>query len=272
MYWTDAGSHLIRRADLDGSRVEDLIVRDKGTYPRGLAIDHAASKVYWAEMGTHRIMRASLDGADVETLVSTYRGPDGLALDGVGGNVYWTDVEGRVQRMGLEDDFPEGLVEASFTHREGILVDAAGGWMYWPCADKSYATIHKAHLDGSSVAHLIGDDAHDSNGDSLELYGPRGIALDVASGKVYWSDTIADKIQRSNLDGSEVQDVITSGLHSVIGLAIDSAGGKLYWTDRGNSTLTSDLDAIVRANLDGSDVEVLVPYGHAEPRSIALVP
>ena len=36
------------------------------------------------------------------------------------------------------------------------------------------------------------------------LVTPRGIALDVAGGKMYWTDSVvdADKIQRSNLDGS----------------------------------------------------------------------
>jgi hypothetical protein len=44
---------------------------------------------------------------------------------------------------------------------------------------------------------------------------PWGIALDVASGKVYWTDAGSDKIQRANLDGSGVEDLIitySSGL------------------------------------------------------------
>jgi sugar lactone lactonase YvrE len=271
MYWSDAGKHVIRRAELDGSGVEDIIVLGNHTFPRGLAIDQLTSKVYWAEMGSHRIMRASLDGADVETVVTTYKGPDGLALDGVNGNIYWTDVEGRVQWMNLEEGgFPEGIVEASFTHREGIAVDPEGGWIYWPCADKSYAMIHKAHLDGGSPMHLIDDDDKDPNEPMLELFGPRGVALDVAAGMIYWSDTIADRIQRADFEGHHVEDIVTANLTSAIGIAIDAAAGKLYWTDRGLDTLTSRGDAIKRANLDGSSVEVLVAGGHAEPRSIVL--
>ena len=44
------------------------------------------------------------------------------------------------------------------------------------------------------------------------LLEPRGIALDVSGGKMYWTDGITEKIQRSNLDGSGVEDLVTTGL------------------------------------------------------------
>ena len=62
------------------------------------------------------------------------------------------------------------------------------------------------------------------------------------------------KIQRSDLDGSNVEDLITSGLHTPVWLALDVSGGKMYWTDWGT-------DRIRRADLDGSNVENLVVAG-----------
>ena len=62
--------------------------------------------------------------------------------------------------------------------------------------------------------------------------------------KMYWPDSVTDKIQRANLDGSNVEDLVTAGLSDPDGIALDVAGGKIYWTD----TLT---DKIQRANLDG---------------------
>ena len=64
------------------------------------------------------------------------------------------------------------------------------------------------------------------------LDNPYGIALDVAGGKVYWTDAGTEKIQRANLDGSQVEDLVTIGLNNPRGLALDIAGGKMYWTDR----------------------------------------
>ena len=76
----------------------------------------------------------------------------------------------------------------------------------------------------------------------------------VLAQKMYWTDTTDDKIQRANLDGTSVENVITAGLTAASYIAIDRAGGKIYWTDAG-------LDKIVRANLDGTGVLDLITTG-----------
>jgi hypothetical protein len=40
------------------------------------------------------------------------------------------------------------------------------------------------------------------------LSAPGALTLDVANGKMYWTDSAIDKIQRANLDGSGVEDLI----------------------------------------------------------------
>ena len=81
--------------------------------------------------------------------------------------------------------------------------------------------------------------------------------------RMYWTDTTAGKLQRSNLDGSGVETLVTTGLEAPIGIALDVAGGKMYWTD-------PPADKIQRSNLDGSDVETLVTRGLEIPIGIAL--
>ncbi len=81
--------------------------------------------------------------------------------------------------------------------------------------------------------------------------------------KVYWSDWGTDKIQRADLDGSNVEDLVTTGLDGPDGLAVDAAGGKLYWTDAGTAK-------IQRSDLDGSNVEDLVTSGLGIPYGLAL--
>ena len=93
------------------------------------------------------------------------------------------------------------------------------------------------------------------------LEAPLGIALDIAGGKMYWTDTGTGKIQRANLDGSNIEDLVT-GLETPSGIALDVAGGKMYWTDVWT-------EKIQRANLDGSNIEDLVT-GLRAPRGIAL--
>ena len=83
------------------------------------------------------------------------------------------------------------------------------------------------------------------------------------TGKMYWVDSVTRKIQRANLDGSGVEDLVTSGLSNPHGLALDPGAGKMYWTD-------IETEKIQRANLDGSGVEDLVTSGLHSPLGLAL--
>ncbi|MCE2449939.1 MAG: hypothetical protein J4F35_16675 [Candidatus Latescibacteria bacterium] len=65
--------------------------------------------------------------------------------------------------------------------------------------------------------------------------------------QMYW--TSAGRIQRANLDGSNIEDLVT-GLGWARDLALDVAGGKMYWM--------TGAGRIQRANLDGSNIEDLV--------------
>ncbi len=85
-----------------------------------------------------------------------------------------------------------------------------------------------------------------------------------AASKLYWTDWGTDKIQRADLDGSNVEDLVSSaGLNGPDGLALDMAGGKMYWTDAGTAK-------IQRSDLDGSNVEDLVTSGLSVPYGLAL--
>ena len=83
------------------------------------------------------------------------------------------------------------------------------------------------------------------------------------AGAIYWTDWDTNKIQRANLDGSNVEDLVTTGLGSPYGIALDVAAGKMYWADAG-------LAKIQRANLNGSNVQNLIPLGLSVPICIAL--
>ena len=84
---------------------------------------------------------------------------------------------------------------------------------------------------------------------------------DATENKIYWGSFTNGKIQRSNLDGSDVE-VVLSGLSSPIGIALDISGGKMYWT--GGSS-----DKIRRANLNGTSVEDILT-GLDDPYNIRL--
>lgn len=109
---------------------------------------------------------------------------------------------------------------------------------------------------------------------------------------VFWSDVTLDRIMKANLNGSNVEEVVSTGLESpggcyaasdvsnVLeplyptltgllsasgGLAIDWIHDKLYWTDSGTSRIEV-------ANLDGTHRKVLLWQNMEKPRAIALHP
>jgi len=72
-----------------------------------------------------------------------------------------------------------------------------------------------------------------------------------AGGMMYWTDLGISKIQRVNLDGTDLRDLVATELRLPRSIAIDEAGHKIYWVDSGTRK-------IQRANLDGSGVEDLI--------------
>ena len=92
---------------------------------------------------------------------------------------------------------------------------------------------------------------------------PRVVAEQLDSDKMYWTEAHNGKIQRADLDGTNIEDLVT-GIHFGEGLALDVAAGKMYWSDPAD-------EMILRANLDGSSIEVLIdPVEGFSPRALAL--
>jgi len=92
-----------------------------------------------------------------------------------------------------------------------------------------------------------------------------GVAVDPAGGQIYWTDSTDDKIQRADLDGNNIVDIILTDLIFPLGIELDVDNGKIYWSD-------SLANEILRSDLNGANVETLVVVGGAAdfPRDIAL--
>ena len=141
--------------------------------------------------------------------------------------MYWTDWDtNKIQRANLDGSNVEDIVTGLLSPI-GIALDVAAGKMYW--TDRSRNKIQRANLDGSNIEDIVSG-----------LHIPWGIALDVAAGKMYWIDRGRDnlngdmnigKIQRANLNGSNIEDIVT-GLLRPLRIALDVAAGKMYWTGR----------------------------------------
>ena len=204
MYWTVAGK--IQSADLNGSNAKDVITGLN--HPHDIALDVKAGKIYWTQgLVTHQICCADLDGTNVQNLISGLNYPRSIALNLQEGKIYWT----------------EGSPETPKTRF--TLLDSK---KYWVEGTPDTAKIRCAGLDGTNVQDLV----------TTGLDYPDGIALDVESGKIYWTQYLMGswgvsslgKIRCADLDGTNVQNLVT-GLGHPKDIALDVADGKMYWID-----------------------------------------
>ena len=204
MYWLDSHEDKIKRANLDGTNIEDIVTLPNfSEYISEYALDSAGGMIYYTNSnGTHR---ARLDGSDVETLFSN-RGVAvdySMALDMTAGKIYGIGY-GRdgnnIQRANLNGSHKENLVTGLGTSGGfDLILDTANGKMYWTTFNGK--KIQRANLDGSHVEDIL------TSNDGL--VSPAGIALDINAGKMYWTDFEAGRIQRANLDGSNIDILIT---------------------------------------------------------------
>lgn len=275
IYWTEygagAGAGKIRRANLDGSDIRDIVTGSD--HPADLTLDITGGKLYWigSTDNFNGIKRANLDGTNIEILVDGESiARSGLALDISGGKMYWGHAgpsnsnpnTSKIYRANLDGTNVETLFTGFFarfhTHvgPRGIALDLSQSKMYWT----SYGDrrIQRANFDGTNVETLLN-----------ELGGPHHIALDLNSDKMYWTNWAVGTIQRANLDGSNVENLVSGqyipGRVAPAGIALDNHNGKMYWVQFGYGTEGK----IWRANLDGTDAEELVT-GLTLPGGIAI--
>lgn len=213
LIWASRDGDRIQRARLDGTATltpEDVFSTGlDSAYAVGL--DRRNSHLYWSDYGTGAIHRSSLAGTDAQVIVKGLQAPRGIDLDTAGGWLYWTDTgTKKVQRARFDGSEQQDLLTAEhgLDTPYGVTVDAANNLMY--IADAGTGHILRAKADGSNVEVFIPQSGPH----------PSFIILAPSEGRLYWSDNRANRIRRAKLDGTEIQDVVATGLAGPRGLVL----------------------------------------------------
>lgn len=90
---------------------------------------------------------------------------------------------------------------------------------YW--ADRDSGEIRRGTADGGYQVVLDG------------LDNPFGVSIDLQDGKLYWTEAGSNEINRANLDGTGIENIISSSsiVSDVAGLVVDTVNDKLYYVD-----------------------------------------
>ncbi|MEW6744252.1 MAG: hypothetical protein AB1486_15980 [Planctomycetota bacterium] len=179
------------------------------------------------------------------SLPATASGGASVAVGRTGpaANLAFVGTRGGIATLDLENDqFVEMIPPPCEVHDLALTGDGEVLVYTHAAFPRVYWTTMETYPNGVRRAYPIEDLA-------FGYSDPARIALDVAGGKMYWTVYHEGSIHRANLDGSDVEDLITGLDPHTHGIALDIPQGKMYFSVRGK---------IQRANLDGSNVEDLI--------------
>jgi hypothetical protein len=207
------GLHRAETADVAGTREE--LIHQLGYQPEYNALAATSGAVFILEYFNHTQRDYAVDGPANLTPAA---GAElyGRAIDAVGVYTYVPVAESGVIRRGdFEYENQVDFIQTGGTFSPTLVtaLDEAHGKIYWAGACSGCGlTIGRANLDGSGIEELPINIPFDDY--------PVDLAIDSAEGKLYWTNSPAQKIQRANLDGSNVEDVVT-GI-TAFSLALDT--------------------------------------------------
>jgi PKD repeat protein len=211
VYWWD-GNDLVRTPTGGGSPA--YLFYTYGA-PLGLCVDEAHSKLYWTSQTFGRaggILRCDPGGGNIQFLLSepNDRHARFVAFDPVTNRLYYLEmhydysvqphaasdakavtVTASISWINPDTQATHSITSGLSQSVGGLAIDAglsAGArYIYW--TKPAAGTIERCKIDGTDRTTLIAG-----------LSSPQGIAVDITSGYLYWSD--ASGIHRSKLDGT----------------------------------------------------------------------
>ena len=233
IYWTDSGGTFpngdhylssIMRVSLDGDNPELFLAGAAcGTFgsPTDVELDLVEGAVYWGESsGTPDCLGDALNRTELDNPSHINDLPvygdysvSGIALDIRNQMIYWTNYD-------WERQVPDGILRAPLTDTvsdeyvvtgrvNDIALAHALPKLYWIVCERSRCTIRRANLDGTEVEEVIVSEVPGGNPDINN--NDSALAIDNKGLKIYWTQPSEGTIMRANLDGTEVE-LLLSGL------------------------------------------------------------
>lgn len=247
LYWSlyaespSPDNAIIQRANLDGSDLENVVLSSYcNPYcpVSAMTLDAARDSLYWftwdgtGPLSTHGLYRSGADGSGITLLGTADHVVTDVVLDRGNASMYWIELnfparvaDHAIRRASLSGKDAEEvlLVFDGKPPEEGSLaVDASGGKVYWVTDNRA---IRRANLDGTEIEDIVavqGDPDLASFGD---------IAVDPVAGKLYWAGTYGGVttfpvgvLHRSNLDGSNLEALVTLDPGTIGSFALDLTG------------------------------------------------
>ncbi|CAM5106509.1 unnamed protein product [Eretmochelys imbricata] len=209
---------------------EDILMTiDKNLIIFSIDYDLVEQKVFWMDLNAESIKWITMNTQKKGTLVKGIKS-DCIAVDWIGRNLYWTDgTAGELLATWLNATWrgnPEYTVvlDGDLDQPRSLALQPLQGLMYWSeIGDKPQ--IEQAGMDGSNRKILIDEG----------LGWPTGLALDLLSWKIFWSDDKLHCIGSANLDGTGIKVFQLTQIKSPFSVAVFE--DDTYWSDMKTRTV-----------------------------------
>lgn len=197
----------IMRSDLDGQNIEKLISYPDIRRPEGLSLDLSNNYLYWSDLSLGTISRALLDGSNIETLITGLDNPSGLTINFENNKLYWGDWGvNKIQSSDLDGQNIEDIVSTGISIPIEVAIYYKDSKIYW--SNSGDGTINRCNYDGTGIENIITTENPSFNR-------PNSIHIDQKNDKLYYSINFSgEKIQRSAMDGTNIEDIVTENINS----------------------------------------------------------
>lgn len=227
----------------------------------GLDFDYENKKIIFSQIKPEpMIARINIDlsttkGAiDDKPTVLLSRGinPEGIAYDWVGKKIYWTDSSNK-SIYAMEMDGTQIVDIVRVDRPRALALDPCAGYLYytdWGRLGNS-GKILRVTMAGDQKTQII----------NSSMTQPSGLTIDYPEKKLYWSDASREKIERSDMDGSNRQVLVSATIYP---FALAVHGNYIYWTDL-------QLHGVYRAEKNtGSGMTEIVKRLDESPRDLHI--
>ncbi|MCH7849796.1 MAG: thrombospondin type 3 repeat-containing protein, partial [Planctomycetes bacterium] len=228
VFWAEDGDRAVKSSFFDGRG--DMVLTNTLSFPTSVTFDPGQRKLYVTDRFFDDIVSILIDdegvpvNPEVEVLISfpTDLGgsdPIGIGLDTDEGKMYWADSGfDTINRANLDGTDDELLIQRqeSTNIPYDIAIDPRGGTMYF--TDRFANDLFRANLDGTNVQVLV--DGPTGGAAASSGPQPRGLAIDFQNNKLYWADEFDRVIRRSNLDGTNIEDVLTENVTNIRAMVV----------------------------------------------------
>ncbi|XP_044134376.1 low-density lipoprotein receptor-related protein 8-like [Bufo gargarizans] len=183
---------------------EILMSTDKNSMIFSVDYDIMEQKVYWMDLNSESIKWITMGTKTKGTLVK----------DGIAGQIIATALNASWK------GFPEYTVilDEDLDQPRSLVLQPLSGLMYW-CEIGVQPQIERAGMDGSHRLVLIAE----------QLGWPTGLALDLLSLRIYWSDDKFHSIGSASLDGTDIKVIEMKNIQSPFALTVFE--DEIYWSE-----------------------------------------